>query len=400
MEVVKLNTYIVGTPQPHIGGMYWIFLSIETKCGITGIGEVYSASFHPEVVVKAIEDVFERYLKGQDPHHVERLYRECYSSGFTQRPDLTMMGVLSGLEMACWDIVGKSANKPIYELIGGRIHEKLRSYTYLYPVDKNGQHNYEDPSLGAECAIEDKEKGFTAIKFDPSGPYSAYSGHQISLNRLEHSENYCRKIREAVGDDCDILIGTHGQMTPSSAIRLAKRLEQFDPLWFEEPVPPGQSSAMAEVAKKTSIPVATGERLTSKYEFYDVLNNNSASIIQMNLGRVGGILEAKKIASLAEVYYAQIAPHVYNGPVGAAASIQLATATPNFLIQECIKTWDGFYQEVLQEPIKWTQGHIIPALKPGLGIELNYDIVKANSPYKGRKLHLSMDSKPYSAADD
>ena len=400
MEVVKLNTYIVGTPQPHIGGMYWIFLSIETKCGITGIGEVYSASFHPEVVVKAIKDVFERYLKGQDPHHVERLYRECYSSGFTQRPDLTMMGVLSGLEMACWDIVGKSANKPIYELIGGRIHEKLRSYTYLYPVDKNGQHNYEDPSLGAECAIEDKEKGFTAIKFDPAGPYSAYSGHQISLNRLEHSENYCRKIREAVGDDCDILIGTHGQMTPSSAIRLAKRLEQFDPLWFEEPVPPGQSSAMAEVAKKTSIPVATGERLTSKYEFYDVLKNNSASIIQMNLGRVGGILEAKKITSLAEVYYAQIAPHVYNGPVGAAASIQLATATPNFLIQECIKTWDGFYQEVLQEPIKWTQGHIIPSLKPGLGIELNYDIVKANSPYKGRKLHLSMDSKPYSAADD
>ena len=299
MEVVKLNTYIVGTPQPHIGGMYWIFLSIETKCGITGIGEVYSASFHPEVLVKAIEDVFGRYLKGQDPHHIERLYRECYSSGFTQRPDLTMMGVLSGLEMACWDIVGKSANKPIYELIGGRIHEKLRSYTYLYPVDKNGQHNYEDPSLGAECAIKDKEKGFTAIKFDPAGPYSAYSGHQISLNRLEHSENYCRKIREVVGDDCDILIGTHGQMTPSSAIRLAKRLEQFDPLWFEEPVPPGQSSAMAEVAKKTSIPVATGERLTSKYEFYDVLKNNSASIIQMNLGRVGGILEAKKIARLA-----------------------------------------------------------------------------------------------------
>ena len=400
MEVVKLNTYIVGTPQPHIGGMYWIFLSIETKCGITGIGEVYSASFHPEVVVKAIEDVFERYLKGQDPHHVERLYRECYSSGFTQRPDLTMMGVLSGLEMACWDIVGKSANKPIYELIGGRIHEKLRSYTYLYPVDKNGQHNYEDPSLGAECAIKYKEKGFTAIKFDPAGPYSAYSGHQISLNRLEHSENYCRKIREAVGDGCDILIGTHGQMTPSSAIRLAKRLEQFDPLWFEEPVPPGQSSAMAEVAKKTSIPVATGERLTSKYEFYEVLKNNSASIIQMNLGRVGGILEAKKIASLAEVYYAQIAPHVYNGPVGAAASIQLATATPNFLIQESIKTWDGFYQEVLQEPIKWNDGHIIPSTKPGLGIELNYDIVKANSPYKGRKLHLSMDSKPYSAADD
>ena len=400
MEVVKLNTYIVGTPQPHIGGMYWIFLSIETKCGITGIGEVYSASFHPEVVVKAIEDVFGRYLKGQDPHHIERLYRECYSSGFTQRPDLTMMGVLSGLEMACWDIIGKAANKPIYELIGGKVHDKLRSYTYLYPEDKNGVLNYEDAELGAESAVNFMEQGFSAIKFDPAGPYSVYSGHQISMSRLEHCENYCRKVREAVGDNCDILIGTHGQLTPASAIRLAKRLEQFDPLWFEEPVPPGQSSAMTEVAKKTSIPIATGERLTTKYEFFDILKNNSASIIQMNLGRVGGILEAKKIASLAEVFYAQIAPHLYNGPVGAAASIQLATATPNFLIMESIKTWNGFHEEVLMEPLNWSNGDIIPSDKPGLGVELNLDVVESHSPYKGQKLHLAMDPNPYYVEDD
>jgi len=400
MQVNKLTTYIVSTPEPHVGGMYWIFLCLETKCGIEGVGEVYSASFHPEVVVKAIEDVFGRYLKGQDPHHIERLYRECYSSGFTQRPDLTMMGVLSGLEMACWDIIGKAANKPIYELIGGKVHDKLRSYTYLYPEDKNGVLNYEDPELGAESAVNFMKQGFSAIKFDPAGPYSVYSGHQISMSRLEHCENYCRKVREAVGDNCDILIGTHGQLTPASAIRLAKRLEQFDPLWFEEPVPPGQSSAMTEVAKKTSIPIATGERLTTKYEFFDVLKNNSASIIQMNLGRVGGILEAKKIASLAEVFYTQIAPHLYNGPIGAAASIQLATATPNFLIMESIKTWDGFHSEVLQESINWSNGYIIPSTKPGLGIELNYDIVKFHSPYKGKKLHLTMDSNPYYAEDD
>ena len=380
--------------------MYWIFLSIETKCGITGIGEVYSASFHPEVVVKAIEDVFGRYLKGQDPHHIERLYRECYSSGFTQRPDLTMMGVLSGLEIACWDIIGKAANKPIYELIGGKVHDKLRSYTYLYPEDKNGVLNYEDPELGAESAVNFMKQGFSAIKFDPAGPYSVYSGHQISMSRLKHCENYCRKVREAVGDNCDILIGTHGQLTPASAIRLAKRLEQFDPLWFEEPVPPGQSSAMTEVAKKTSIPIATGERLTTKYEFFDILKNNSASIIQMNLGRVGGILEAKKIASLAEVFYAQIAPHLYNGPVGAAASIQLATATPNFLMMESIKTWNGFHEEVLMEPLNWSNGNIIPSDKPGLGVELNLDVVESHSPYKGQKLHLAMDPNPYYVEDD
>ena len=400
MEVAKLNTYVVATPEPHIGGMYWIFLSIETKCGILGVGEVYSASFHPEVVVKGIKDVFERYLKGHDPHHVERLYRECFSSGFTQRPDLTMMGVLSGLEMACWDIIGKDANKPIYELIGGKVHDKLRSYTYLYPKDKNGMLNYEDPELGAESAVSFMEQGFSAIKFDPAGPYSSYSGHQISLKRLTHCENYTQKIREAVGDNCDILIGTHGQLSPSSAVRLAKRLEKFDPLWFEEPVPPGQSSAMSEVAKKTKIPVATGERLTTKYEFYDVLKNNAASIIQMNLGRVGGILEAKKIASLSEVFYAQIAPHIYNGPVGAAASIQLSAATPNFLIMESVRTWDGFHSEVLKDSIQWSNGNIIPSDKPGLGIELNFDVVSSNSPYKGKKLHLSMNQKPYYVDDD
>ena len=400
MEVVKLNTYIVGTPKPHIGGMYWIFLSIETKCGIVGIGEIYSASFHPEVVVKATQDVFERYLKGHDPHHIERFFRECFSSGFTQRPDLTMMGVLSGLEMSCWDIIGKAANKPIYELIGGKVHDKLRSYTYLYPKDKNGVLNYDDPELGAESAINFMEQGFSAVKFDPAGPYSIFSGHQISLSRLKHCENYCQKVREAVGDNCDLLIGTHGQLTPASAVRLAKRLEKFDPLWFEEPVPPGQSSAMAEVASKTSIPVATGERLTTKYEFFDILKNNSASIIQMNLGRVGGILEAKKIASLSEVFYAQIAPHIYNGPVGAAASIQLATATPNFLIMESIGTWDGFHSDVLMEPLDWSKGNIIPSDKPGLGIDLNLKVIEANSPYKGKKLHLSMDTKPYYVDDD
>ena len=190
-------------------------------------------------------------------------------------------------------------------------------------------------------------------------------------------------------------MGTHGQMTPAGAIRLAKRLEPFDPLWFEEPVPPGQAKAMAEVAANTTIPVATGERLTTKYEFYDLLANKAASILQMNLGRVGGILEAKKIASIAEVHYAQIAPHLYNGPVGAAASVQLATATPNFLIQESIMTWDGFHADVLQEKIEWKDGYIIPSTKPGLGVALNMDVVNAHSPYKGKALHLSMDAKPY-----
>ncbi len=395
MQIERLETHIVAVPPPYIGGMYWIFVSLTTRCGITGIGEVYASTFHPKVMEQALKDVFERYLQGHDPHHIERFYRECYSSGFTQRPDLTMMGAFSGLEMACWDIIGKACDKPVYELIGGKVFDKLRSYTYLYPVDKNGQYNYDNPELAAECAIANKELGFTAVKFDPAGPYSAYSGHQIALSSLERSATFCEKIRQAVGNDCDLLFGTHGQMTPASAIRLARRIEPYDPLWFEEPVPPGQNSAMAEVAAKTSIPIATGERLTTKYEFHDVLQHKAAAILQMNLGRVGGILEAKKIASLAEVHYCQIAPHLYNGPVGAAASIQLATATPNFLIQESIGTWDGFHAEILEEKITWQNGYIIPNDKPGLGINLNMEVVKAHSPYTDQRLHLIMDSRPY-----
>ncbi|HBD22976.1 MAG TPA: isomerase, partial [Oceanospirillaceae bacterium] len=171
MQIERLETHIVAVPPPYIGGMYWIFVTLTTRCGITGIGEVYASTFHPNVMEQALKDVFERYLQGHDPHHIERFYRECYSSGFTQRPDLTMMGAFSGLEMACWDIIGKACDKPVYELIGGKVFDKLRSYTYLYPVDKNGQYNYDSPELAAECAIANKELGFTAVKFDPAGPY-------------------------------------------------------------------------------------------------------------------------------------------------------------------------------------------------------------------------------------
>ncbi|NIF71968.1 mandelate racemase/muconate lactonizing enzyme family protein [Burkholderia sp. Ap-962] len=399
MKIVSLETFSVAVPPPHVGGMYWLFVKLRTDDGIEGVGEIYAATFHPDAMIPVIEDVFERHLLDHDPHHVERFFRACYSSGFTQRPDLTMMGVASGLEMACWDIIGKAAGKPVYDLLGGKVNERLRSYTYLYPKNAKGEYDYDDPDLAAECAAENVKLGFTAVKFDPAGPYTNYSGHQLSLPVLDRCETFCRKIREAVGSQADLLFGTHGQMVPSSAIRLAKRLEKYDPLWFEEPVPPGQEEAIAEVARHTSIPIATGERLTTKYEFHKLLQAGGASILQMNVGRVGGLLEAKKIATLAEVHYAQIAPHLYNGPVGAAASIQLAACTPNFLIQESIMTWGGFHSEVVKTPIRWEDGYIIPSSEPGLGIELDMDVVRAHTPYTGKRLHLQMADKPADVKD-
>jgi 2-dehydro-3-deoxyphosphogalactonate aldolase len=340
-----------------------------------------------------IEDVCERRVIGTNPFSIERLWRVVYSSGYTQHPDLSLVGILSGIEMACWDIIGKELNKPVHDLLGGRVRDVLRSYTYLYPKEGDEADVYHDPELAAERAAEYVALGFTAVKIDPVLPKSAFDPRQLSLKELESAEHYVASIREAVGTDCDILFGTHGQMTTSSAIRLARRLERFDPLWLEEPVPPENVTQMAEVARATSIPVATGERLTTKYEFARVLEKRAASILQMALGRVGGILEAKKIAGMAEAHYAQIAPHLYCGPVEGAANIQLDACSPNFLIQEGILTWGDFHAEILKEPIVWEDGYIVVPDKPGLGVELDEEVA-ARHPYTGDELHLEMLDRP------
>lgn len=393
MKITDAKTYVVENPAPHFGGLYWVFLKLTADSGIEGFGEAYSVPFHPQIAASMIEDVCERYVLGSDPFKIERLWRIIYSSGYTQRSDLSIMAVVSAVEMACWDIIGKELNKPIYELLGGQVHEKLRSYTYLYPKETDKTDVYRDPELAAERAAEYVQLGFTAVKFDPVGPYSAFDPRQLSLAALEHSEKFVKRVREAVGSQCDLLFGTHGQMTTSSAIRLARRLEKFDPLWFEEPVPPENVDALASVARSTSIPIATGERLATKYEFARLLERQAAAILQIALGRVGGILEAKKIAGMAEAHYAQIAPHLYCGPIEGAANIQIDTCSPNFLIQEGIQTWDGFSSEILKEPIQWEDGYIIPPTKPGLGVELNEAVI-VKHPYSGKRLHLEMLDRP------
>lgn len=393
MKITAVKTYVVGNPPPHFGGLYWIFLKLTTDSGVEGYGEVYSVPFHPRVVEQMIEDVCDRCVIGSDPFKIERLWRVIYSSGFTQRPDTSIMGILSGIEMACWDIIGKELDKPVYELLGGQVWERLRSYTYLYPKESDKASVYSDPELAAQRALEYVEMGFTAVKFDPVGAYTAFDPRQLSLEALEQSEKFVATLREAVGSSCDLLIGTHGQMTSSSAIRLARRLEKYDPLWFEEPVPPENAAEMARVARATSIPIATGERLATKYEFSRLLEQQAASILQMALGRVGGILEAKKIAGMAEVHYAQIAPHLYCGPIEGAANIQIGACSPNFLIQESIQTWGGFHAEILKRPVRWEDGYIIPPTAPGLGVELN-EAVAAKHPYTGTKLHLEMQDRP------
>jgi 2-dehydro-3-deoxyphosphogalactonate aldolase len=395
MKLQDIETFVVGNPPPHNGGRYFVFVKLTTDGNVSGIGEAYCVPFHPKIVAQMLADVFGRYLAGEDPHNIERIWRRVYSSGFTQHPDLSLMGVLSALEMACWDIIGKEAGQPVYNLLGGRVHERLRSYTYIYARPEDQVDIYQDADLSAERAVELVKQGFTAIKFDPAGPYTAFDGRQLGLPALDLCERFMRQLREAVGSKADLLFGTHGQMTAAGAIRLARRLEPYDPLWFEEPVPPDAPEEMARVARATSIPIACGERLTTKYDFARVLRCGAAAILQMNLGRVGGILEAKKIAAMAEADHVQIAPHLYCGPVVGAANIQLATCSPNFLIQECIETWGGFHAAILRKPIQWSEGYIIPPTEPGLGIELNEEYLR-QFPYRGQQLHLDASPTPIS----
>lgn len=403
MKITDIKTFVVGNPPPQIGGRYFIFVKLVTDGDVVGYGEAYNASFGPHVTARMIEDVAERYLIGRDPHDIETFFRRAYSSGFTQRPDVSMMGCVSALEMACWDIIGKEAGKPVYKLLGGQVHEVLRSYTYLYPEtgsvypgETDSERNvYNDPDLAAAAAVEAVRQGFTAIKFDPAGPYTVFDGHQPRLCDIDLSVRMMKAVREAVGTSADILFGTHGQFTAAGALRMARAIESYGPLWFEEPVPPDMPEVMAQVARATSIPIATGERLTTKWEFARLIELEAASILQPNLGRSGGILETKKIAAMAEAKHIQIAPHCYCGPIVAAANIQLSVTLPNFLILESIRTWDGFHAELLKKKIEWQDGCVIPPAEPGLGVELDEAVAVAH-PWDGCELHLEMAPDPLS----
>lgn len=390
MKLATIETFVVGNPPPGRGGRYFLFVKLTTACGVVGYGEMYNASFGAHTMARMAEDVFEVDLVDEDPFKIERIWRRVHSRGYSSRPDISLMGVMSGLEMACWDIIGKAVDKPVHALIGGKLHETLRSYTYLYPdEDMDEDRFYSDPDATAEMATRYVDEGFTALKFDPAGAYTTLDPHMPELEAIDRSEKFLKALRGAVGIKADLLFGTHGQFSPSGAKRLARVMEPYDPLWFEEPTPPERPEIMAEVARATSIPVATGERLTTKYEFARVLELGAANILQMNLGRVGGILEAKKIASMAEAFYAHIAPHLYCGPIVGAANIQVSATCPNFLILESIRKWDGFHAEILKSPIIWEDGNVIVPDTPGLGVELDEDVARAH-PYEGTGLHLQV----------
>ena len=394
MKLADLQVFVIGTPPPGWGGRYWIIVKLTTDNGIVGYGEVYAASVGPKAMKAVIEDVFERHMQRENPENIELMFRRVYSSGFTQRPDLTVMGAFSGLEIACWDILGKAHDRPVYALLGGLVNQRIRAYTYLYPLAHHDARAFwTAPEMQAESALAAVEQGFTAIKFDPAGPYTIHGGHQPALWDIDLSVRMCAAIRKAVGNRADLLFGTHGQFTPSGAIRLGQALEPYSPLWFEEPIPPDNLLDFAQVAQAVRIPLATGERMTTKAEFGTLLRTGGASILQPALGRSGGILETKKIAAMAEAFGAQVAPHLYAGPVEWAANIQLSANIPNLLLVECIQTGGDFHLPLIRHTIKVEDGHIRAPTAPGLGIDFDEALALAH-PYTDTGLHLQVQESP------
>lgn len=383
-RLTNVRPFVVATPPPHKGGRHWYFIKLETDTGLEGWGETAILSTLNGLsgaYLELVKNIFSTYLEGEDALDREHLFSKLYSGLTYQHPDYVMLGVISAFDTALWDIAGKHYKTPVYNLLGGRVRERIRSYTYIYdPHGHQGPQETvrmwtQEPERLAEIALQLVDQGFTGLKFDPliqnKSAQRTFRPWDLSQAELGHADRAVAAIRAAVGERADILIGTHGQITPAAAIRLAARLEKHDPLWLEEPCPPENYSEMGKVARSTRIPIATGERLVTVHEFQQIFAEKACAVAQPDLGSAGGITAVKKIAALAEANYVLMAPHVWGGPIITAAALQIDASIPNFLIQESIGTSNGFFNEIVKQPLIWENGDFVVTDRPGIGVEVD-----------------------------
>ncbi|OLS40780.1 galactonate dehydratase [Bacillus sp. MRMR6] len=354
MKITRLETLHV---QPR-----WMFLKVHTDEGIVGYGEPIVEG-HAHTVETAIREL-ETYLIGQDPLKIEHHWQAMYRGGF-YRGGPILVSAISGIEQALWDIKGKYYNLPIYEMLGGACRDKIRMYAHCHG---------DSIQEAVDLALKRKSQGFTAIKIALDAPVQIVD----NKNYVDKQVERLSAIRAAVGDEMDIAIDFHGRVSPAMAIRLAAAFEPFYPMFIEEPCLPENVDAMVKIANSTTIPIATGERLFTKWGFREVIEKQAVSIVQPDLCHAGGIFEAKKIAAMAETYYGAIAPHNPLGPISLAACLQLDACTPNFLIQEhpTLDDLSDLGNGFLKHPFKIESGFISIPEGPGLGIELDEEALK------------------------
>ena len=343
----------------------WVFVKVETDEGITGWGEA-SLEWKTRGVVGCIDDLAPLIL-GQDPRRIEHLYQIMNRHAFF-RAGVVGMSAISGIEQACWDIWGKSLGVPVYQLLGGAVRDSIRMYDHLGGGEMEALYLQDQPERMAERARESVADGYSAIKVLVVPIAEPLDG----MAPLRHADRCMAAIRDAVGDDVDIMVDFHGRTTPAMGIQFGEVLRPYRPWFLEEPCPPENVDGMVEVARALpGIPIATGERLVTRFQFRPLLEKGACAVIQPDLCHCGGLWEARKIAAMAETYYVSVAPHNPLGPVATAAAVHFGIATPNFLIQEAIRSDVPWRDEVVTNPVAVRDGHAALPDRPGLGIEVN-----------------------------
>ena len=364
MRITAIDTYIAGNPWKN-----WLFAKVSTDEGIHGIGEG-TLNFFSKTVEAAIHELTPLVI-GMDPFQVEiisqRLIRDVYSEGAQIH-----MCAVAAIEIALWDIIGKTTRQPIYNLWGGRCHEKLRAYA-------NGWYRGpRTPESFAEKAKRVAARGYTALKFDPFGS----SWRMLSRYDFDLSLDIIRAVRDAVGPSVDLLIEGHCRFNVATAVEFAEAIHPFRPAWFEEPVPHTNIAAMVEVARRSPVPIATGESLSSKQQFAELLQHEVVNILQPEPLNLGGLFTTRMVAAMADAHFGVIAPHSAQGPVCSAACVQLNASIPNFFIHEIFDEFnEPWEKEIVTNPVVVVNGYIEVPERPGLGTDLNTEEIRKH-PYQ------------------
>lgn len=368
MRITDIKSYTMDAFRTN-----WTFIKVETDEGLYGWGEA-SLGTREKALEGCIEDL-KRMVIGRNPMDIEKMWFEVYRDSYWKGGPV-FLSALSGIEIAMWDIVGKYFNTPVFNLLGGKMRDEIKIYANAWFTGAR------TPDEFAQKAKETVALGVKALKWDPFGKACM----TIDLEEMEDVINCVGAVREAVGPYVDLLIECHGRFNPMTAIEISKELAPFKPMFMEEPVPPDNMDSLALVRDKSMVPIAAGERIYSKYMFWDAFHKGALDYAQPDVFHTGGIMEAKKIAAMAEANHIPVSFHNPSGPISNAAILQLAACVPNFLIHEIMITDGSFRLEITNEEILFNDGFIkILDHRPGLGIDVNIDAVMSR-PYTPRDL--------------
>ncbi|WP_031498325.1 galactonate dehydratase [Bryobacter aggregatus] len=386
MKITAIRTLVVNARMRN-----WILVKVETdQPGLYGWGEA-TLEWKTRSVVGAIEDLAV-LLIGRNPLQVERCWQIMHRQYFW-RGGITNMSAISGIDQALWDIKGKDAGKPVCELLGGPVRDSLRLYDHLGGGNLEGMYTTGSPENFAELARQSVAKGFTAFKAMPIPVCEMIESPAV----LKKAAKCVQAMREAVGDEIDIMVDLHARTSPAAAIQFGRLLGDYNLYWYEEPCWPEDVDALKEVKDALPMPIATGERLTGRWEFMELFEKRAVHIIQPDVSHCGGISEVRRIAAMAEAYLMPVACHNPQGPVSTASSIHVGFATPNYLIQEVVRNDVPWRNDILGAPLAIEGGSVLPPTAPGLGIDIN-EKEAAKYPFQP-EVTMAFERKDGSVAD-